>query len=125
MSDNNSLSRAEVEVVARRTVEACQEKFRTDFLYALKPLMYEVAEKVSARNSREMGQILERVLNLNYNDSESIRELQQDLFWMRQSRNSAEQGKADFRNHLIRALVWFPISILTGFLMGWLGLRAG
>jgi hypothetical protein len=123
MGDNSGLSRAEVEIVARRTVDACQERFRSDFLYALKPLMYEVAEKVSSRNTKELNLILERIFNLDCNDNDSIRAFQQDLFWIREQRNVSETDKASLRNHLLRALVWFPISAFVGFLLAWLGIK--
>lgn len=92
-SDIKAISRLEAQNIARDAAQEALDRHMKLLPDALKPVMYEVAEKVAQRGQNAMTEIFSNLFGVDINNREHVRELQKDLFWARERRQESEDDR--------------------------------
>lgn len=105
---NNAL--AEMRLVAREAVDDYHEKLKKELPNLLKPTIYEVSERTITKFGK--------LMNVDINEVESVRALQDDLNHLRKSRLASDDSKSIVRQTLIKVATMTGIAALAAY-FGW------
>lgn len=101
----------QMRLIAKEAAEESLKHYTANLREVLKPMMFEVAEKVSVTAESKFRELFANILGINLENTSDVREFQQDLFWARKARLNQESDQRLIRNTVLR-------SIVTGFLGG-------
>ena len=99
------VSVAEAEIIARDAAKAALREHAETIPKLMKPVMYEVAETVSARATSDMHRLFNHVFGADVTNEQHLRDLHKDLYFLRDQRVSYEQRRAIARQEVVRSVV--------------------
>lgn len=111
MASGETVNKAESELIAQRAAENALQRHMQSLPELLKPMMYEVAEKVSERNRKAVVDLMGVMLGTNLENKDDLKQLSLDAYFVRQKRMKEE----------VREQVIAEVSTRT--ILGW-GLKA-
>ena len=116
------ITRLEAHSIAKDAAQEALDRYTHILPDQMKPLMYEVAEKVSHKAETAMHDLFSSIFGVDVHNKDNVREFQKDLFWARDRRLEDEQNsralKNAIRQQLVRAtmlLIGSAIAIVTGW----------
>lgn len=100
----DDIGRAEVTLIAQEAADKAIEKHHKQLPLLLKPVMTEVAETVAHRQRQDYHHMIGRVFGADIDNADHVREVNKDLFHLRDLRIAAEHIKKTAREAIIRTV---------------------
>jgi hypothetical protein len=106
---------AEVELIANRVAKEAVQAVMAQLPSMLQPHLYEITEKVSARNEKTFKDTLGLVLGVDMNSEDSIRQFRMTFDWAHEKRLNEKTDRRVMRSSIIKGVFG---NILAGLMGG-------
>lgn len=100
---SEAVSVAEATLIAQDAAKKALHEHAETLPLLMKPVMYEVAETVARRQKADMHNLFTVVFGADVTDTDHVRDLHKDLFYLRDQRVGHEARKAVQRQEAWRA----------------------
>lgn len=115
--EQEHVTKAEAILLARDAADAAIEIFGRNMAIMLKPVMYEVAENVTAAQEKSFIELFSKVIGTDVRDSDKVREFNKDIFYIRDKRMEHERAaRLAKETVLISIAKWTGVLLILGIL---------
>lgn len=107
-----TVTRLEAQGIAKDAAQEALDRHMKLLPDALKPMIYEVAEKVAAKGEAAMRELFSSIFGVDVENKDHVRELQKDLYWARDRRIEHEQDR-----RMVRSAVRIGALRVAGYIL--------
>jgi hypothetical protein len=116
-----TVSKAEMQLIAQDAATRALDEHTDNLPRILRPMCYDVAEIVAKRQEQALHALISNIFGADVTDKNQVREVQRDLFYLRDKRTDHDKSVRVVKDQVIRSAVRVGILLFFAGCMLYLG----